>query len=89
MDNENILNEFSELLTKNVFPYNTKVDDTTIETFGITKRELFAAMAMQGIFSNNNLLLATMQGMGTDDPCKAAAYLAKESANELINQLEQ
>ncbi len=49
------------------------------EWFGLTKREYFAAMAMQGHFSNGNL----------DTNAKDVAIWAVEAADALINELNK
>ena len=46
--------------------------------FGLTKRELFAAMAMQGVMADPNTTL----------PFSRAAYLAVQAADALIEALD-
>lgn len=58
-------------------------DDMVI---GLTKRELFAAMAMQGILSNSSIF-DNMQEMGEKDPTITVALAAIEHADALINAL--
>jgi hypothetical protein len=43
-----MLTEVERLSKQNVFPLEGRADGGTWQTCGITKRELFAAMAMQG-----------------------------------------
>lgn len=58
-----------------VFPI---VQGTEIHTTGLTKRELFAAMAMQGLMADSNV----------EDPI-AASQLAVRCADALINELNE
>lgn len=54
---------------------------------GITKREYFAAMAMQGILSSCD---GNIQGMEPNEPnMKYFAELSVKAADELLKQLEK
>jgi hypothetical protein len=46
-------NEIAEYFKDAVFPQNLEHRDGNIDIKGLTKREYFAAMAMQGILANN------------------------------------
>jgi hypothetical protein len=57
-------------------------------TQGLTKRELFAAMAMQGLVSGASSSIEIMQVLGSQDEtilCKSAV----QYADALIDQLNQ
>lgn len=41
-------------LAKQVFPLERELDDGRVQSGGLTKRELFAAMAMQGLLHGVN-----------------------------------
>lgn len=43
----------TDVLEGKVFPNKLEMPSGTISSFGITKRELFAAMAMQGIYASS------------------------------------
>lgn len=45
-------NNFGEYIKQAAFPQTVEVENTVYHTRGITKREYFAAMAMQGIVAN-------------------------------------
>ena len=62
---------------KSAFPY---VPDWSSHEDGLTKREYFAAMAMQGLCSH--------QDIGNKDATRIAR-LAVEQADELLKQLAQ
>ena len=51
---------------------------------GLTKREYFAAMAMQGILSNS-----TVVDIGSDHQMEWASKAAVFSADTLLNELEK
>lgn len=65
---------------------NTDVYDMHIQE-GITKREYFAGLAMQGLTSNSDW--AKTSGDDWDDYKKRLASGAVEIADELLKQLEQ
>lgn len=58
-----------------------RVDALVNIYFGLTKREMFAAMAMQGMASYHGT-----QGMG--NTCSSTAERAIELADELLKQLQ-
>lgn len=72
--------------------YNTCTPNDTVcpagdgMFMGLTKRELFAAMAMQGILSNSSIF-DNMQEMEEKDPTITVALAAIEHAYALINAL--
>ena len=57
---------------------------------GLTKREYFAAMALQGLLSNSELLVGGSQGM-TSDKAVISSYAedAVKAADALITSLNQ
>lgn len=59
---------------------NTYRVDGSVNTFGLTKREHFAALAMQAIYSKVDPELANPQGI---------AQLAVQAADDLINALNE
>lgn len=59
-------------------PVNVVTEETTIAQMGLTKREHFAAMALQGIISNPNRGSAKLA-----DISKSAVILADALINEL------
>lgn len=66
-------------LADSAFPVSIKDGPSTVTNLGLTKRELFAAMAMQGILANPNTYKQ-------DDPDVLAVF-AKGYADALITQL--
>ena len=48
-------NNFGEYIKQAAFPQTVEVENTVYHTRGLTKREYFAAMAMQGILANTNI----------------------------------
>ena len=58
------------------------IDNVKVKTTGITKRELFAAMAMQGIISDGKLHHLSSEIIG-----KVVAGAAVDFADALINAL--
>lgn len=45
--------ELDQSIWRSVFPMSIDTHNGKIESFGLTKRELFAAMAMQGVLANS------------------------------------
>lgn len=73
-----------EIISESVFPIKTKFKDGEIEGFGLTKREHFAAMAMQGFVSG---LVASSGYEQLDN--KVAANYAVKLADALIAALNK
>ena len=62
--------------------YNDNILEET-GSFGLTKREYFAGLAMQGMLANNSIMTATQFDR------KSLAEDAVWCADELLKQLEQ
>jgi hypothetical protein len=52
-------NQIGEYIKDAVFPQNVEHPDGNVTSKGLTKREYFAAMAMQGLLSNPNTSFET------------------------------
>jgi hypothetical protein len=63
-----------------VLPDQTAFPSTELMTFGLTKREYFAALAMQGYISN---------GLANKSKDSSIAFLSVAAADELINTLNK
>ena len=67
------------IINQSAYPFSIEIDKgCTYNYYGITKRELFAAMAMQGMMADPNV----------DNPITAAS-LAVRCADALINELNK
>lgn len=65
------------------FPINITCPEYDV---GLSKREYFAALAMQGMLANEGI---TNHAMGEDSPTAYIAKLAVEEADELIKALNK
>lgn len=77
---------------ENAFPHielDTYSGKPCNQHFGLTKRELFAAMAMQGCMSNEKMVIASMSALNTKDTCMSIAKYAVLFADALINELNK
>jgi flagellar hook-length control protein FliK len=63
------------------FPYARDIDKFPLEQGGLTKREYFAAMAMQGLVSDPETIK-------TSGSAKDLVEMALELSDELLKQLE-
>ena len=52
-------NQLGEYIKGAVFPQNVEHPDGSVTCLGLTKREYFAAMAMQGLLANPNISCVT------------------------------
>lgn len=77
---KNIMNEPMHELEKYAFPFQINPDNFAPSSSGLTKREFFAAMAMQSLITLPNL-----QEFGADE----IAMTAIKYADALIRELEE
>ena len=66
---------------------DTKIDGKF--NFGLSRREYFAAMAMQGILTHTELLAYKDYDITLSERCEDIAALAKLQADTLIKELEK
>lgn len=69
------------------FPLPRPIDET-LPNIGLTKREYFAAMAMQGLLANPELFKIA-QALPPNSVMKFYNQSAIEHADDLLKQLEQ
>ncbi|HFI4796476.1 TPA: hypothetical protein ACGQK4_002195 [Elizabethkingia anophelis] len=81
-------------ITKDSTEINGQVFSNNINHSGLTKREYFAGLAMQGIVSNQTLIDALMQGADVYDSSYTSlminrvSIMASELSAELLMQLD-
>ncbi|BES59846.1 hypothetical protein [Dysgonomonas capnocytophagoides] len=67
----------------------TLPNEEAIYNHGLTKRELFAAMAMQGLLGNQDMILTTMRVSDDDNLFVSLSKAAVEISDTLIQELNK
>lgn len=84
---EVLFDDIASSLGDRAFPVTIGRDGKTCTGTGLSKRELFAAMAMQALLSNNAARLDCMKASAPEED--AIAYYAVEQADALLAKLQR
>ena len=85
-------NQLGEYIKGAVFPQNVEHPDGNVTCLGLTKREYFAAMAMQGLLANPNTShqIESQYGkIGANEANRILVNTAAELSNTLIKALNE
>ena len=92
MTEQEAQHEFGEYIKDAAFPQSVETSEKIFHTKGLTKREYFAAMAMQGILANPNTSHQIESQYGkidANDANKILAYTATKLSDALIKALNE
>lgn len=81
MENKNINQKWVNMVNNAIFPIILTTDNGTVEGQGLTKRELFAALAMQSLLKNTEL--------GFDNELEVISQTSVQYADALISELNK